>query len=158
MAEPCRIRPTEPADLGSLTLLEQAAFSDPWSSEMLREALDAAGAVSLIAEASSGAVIGSALARAAADEGEILSIAVDPAVRGQGVGRLLLAATLDLLVAAGATSVWLEVRPSNTAARALYRSAGFTAAGVRRRYYRRPQEDALVLTWRRPAADGAARQ
>ena len=72
---------------------------------------------------------------------------------------LLHAAGHDVaLVARGARTVWLEVRPSNQAARALYRAVGFAAAGVRRGYYRRPPEDALVLSWHPAAPDGAAPQ
>jgi ribosomal-protein-alanine N-acetyltransferase len=156
MADPCRIRPTTPDDLGELALLEQAAFSDPWSSEMLTEALETRGAVALVADDPAGRVCGSVMARVAADEGEILTIAVAPALRGHGLGRRLLDAALEQLVSRGARSVWLEVRPSNHAARAMYRAAGFAAAGLRRGYYRRPAEDALVLSWRPPAPEGAA--
>lgn len=155
MVESCRIRPTTPADLGALTLLEQAAFSDPWSSEMLTEAMASDGAVSLAATDSEGAIIGSVLGRVAADEGEILSIAVAPEARGLGLGRALLTRALAEMVAGGAESVWLEVRTSNEAAKAVYRAVGFQAAGIRRGYYRRPHEDALVLSWRPSAPTGA---
>ncbi|HET9065250.1 MAG TPA: ribosomal protein S18-alanine N-acetyltransferase [Gemmatimonadales bacterium] len=158
MVESCRIRPTVPADLGALTLLEQAAFSDPWTSEMLIEAMTTTGAISLAATDASGMIIGSVLGRVAADEGEILSIAVAPQARGIGLGRALLVRALDALVAGGAASVWLEVRPSNEAAKAMYRAVGFQAAGIRRGYYRRPHEDALVLSWRPPAPTGTPPQ
>ncbi len=158
MVEPFRIRPTAPADLGALTLLEQAAFSDPWSSEMLIEAMTTSGAISLAAIDAAGVIIGSVLGRVAADEGEILSIAVAPEARGMGLGRTLLTQALDALVAGGAGSVWLEVRMGNEAAKAMYRAVGFLAAGVRRGYYRRPHEDALVLSWRPPAPTGAPPQ
>jgi ribosomal-protein-alanine N-acetyltransferase len=140
-----RIRPTTPADLPALTLLEQEAFSDPWSSEMIAEAITAPGAVALAVEADDGALVGSVLGRVVADEAEILTIAVAPTARRRGLGRQMLDAALADLGAAGATSVWLEVRSSNHAARAMYRAAGFVAAGVRPRYYRRPTEDALIL-------------
>ncbi|MCA9762666.1 MAG: ribosomal protein S18-alanine N-acetyltransferase [Gemmatimonadetes bacterium] len=158
MAEPFRIRPTTPDDLGALALLEQGAFSDPWTSEMLTDAMQTRGAVALVAADATGRPVASVMARAAADEGEILTIAVAPEVRGQGLGRRLLDAALGELVARGARTVWLEVRPSNQAARALYRAVGFAAAGVRRGYYRRPPEDALVLSWHPSAPDGAAPQ
>ncbi len=145
MAEPYRIRPTAPADLAELTLLEQAAFSDPWSSEMLREAIASPGTISLLAEDAEGRVAASALARLIGDEGELLSIAVDPARRGQGLGRRLLNDVLRRLTRGGASTVWLEVRSSNAAALSLYHSAGFVAAGSRRGYYRRPIEDAVIM-------------
>lgn len=158
MADAFRIRPTTPDDLGELALLEQGAFSDPWTPEMLTEAMQTRGAVALVAVDATDRPRASVMARAAADEGEILTIAVSPEVRGQGIGRQLLDAALRQLVGRGARSVWLEVRPSNHAARAMYRSAGFSAAGLRRGYYRRPPEDALVLSWRPSAPDGAAPQ
>ncbi len=158
MADRCRIRPTTPADLPELTLLEQGAFSDPWSSEMIADAISAPGAVALVAEAGDGEIVGSVLGRVVDDEAEILTIAVSPAARRQGLGREMLDAALADLGAAGATSVWLEVRPSNHAARAMYRAAGFVAAGVRPRYYRRPAEDALILRLGPLAPTGTARQ
>jgi ribosomal-protein-alanine N-acetyltransferase len=144
MADHYRIRPTTPADLPALVRLEGSAFSDPWSLAMLEEALAARGAVTLVAETGEG-VIGSVMGRNGADEGEILTIAIDPASRRQGLGRRLLLAALDQMSAGGARTVWLEVRTSNVAARMMYLGSGFVAAGVRRGYYRRPTEDALIL-------------
>ena len=79
------------------------------------------------------------------DEAEVLNLAVSPSCRGLGVGGMLLDAALSEAAAAGATSVFLEVRESNVAARALYASRGFTEISRRSRYYRKPVEDALVL-------------
>jgi ribosomal-protein-alanine N-acetyltransferase len=62
------------------------------------------------------------------------------------------------MATAGARSVWLEVRTSNVAARMMYLAAGFVAAGVRRGYYRRPTEDALILRLEIAASDGAREQ
>jgi ribosomal-protein-alanine N-acetyltransferase len=85
------------------------------------------------------------MGRYVADEGEILTIAIDPTCRRQGLGRLLLQSALNQMSAGGARTVWLEVRTSNVAARMMYLGSGFVAAGVRRGYYRRPTEDALIL-------------
>lgn len=141
----CRIRPTASADLPALVALERAAFSDPWTPAMLREALAEPSSVALVAEGEDGVFLGAVLARHAAGEGEILSIAIDPAHRGAGHGRALLEAALAALLAAGVATVWLEVRRSNEAAQRLYAGAGFVAVGVRRGYYRDPLEDAVVL-------------
>jgi ribosomal-protein-alanine N-acetyltransferase len=97
--------------------------------------------VTLVVE-SGGKVLGSVMARQAADEGEILTIAVDPGHRRQGLGHRLLEAATAQMAAAGVRTVWLEVRTSNVAARMMYLGSGF---GVRRGYYRRPTEDALIL-------------
>jgi ribosomal-protein-alanine N-acetyltransferase len=153
MADDCRIRPTTPADLPVLARLEGSAFSDPWSLAMLEEALAARGAVTLVADLA-GEVIGSVMGRAVADEGEILTIAIDPAHRRQGLGRHLLAAALGQMAVTGVRTVWLEVRTSNVAARMMYLGSGFVAAGVRRGYYRRPTEDALILKRELTASPG----
>jgi ribosomal-protein-alanine N-acetyltransferase len=92
-----------------------------------------------------GKVVGYILATAAADEGEILIVGVDPAARRQGVAAALLTDALAGLRAAGAKAVFLEVRRGNKAAVALYNRFGFGEAGVRKGYYSDTGEDALLL-------------
>jgi len=90
-------------------------------------------------------VVGYVIAHHAADEAEILNLGVDPEERRHGVGRALIHDMLSLLHARGISSVFLEVRESNSVAQGLYASLGFTRVGRRRHYYRRPAEDAVVL-------------
>jgi ribosomal-protein-alanine N-acetyltransferase len=80
------------------------------------------------------------------DEMHILNLAVHPAQRRRGIARRLLSEGLAQARELGAELAWLEVRPSNTAARALYESFGFKEVGRRPRYYDDTQEDALLLT------------
>ena len=80
------------------------------------------------------------------DEAEILDVAVDPVQRRSGAGRLLVGAAFDQCREKGVQSLGLEVRVSNLPAIALYRSFGFTDAGVRRRYYENG-EDALLMQY-----------
>ncbi len=87
---------------------------------------------------------GFALARVAADEAEILTLAVIPATRRQGLGRALLSAAMARARAAGARRMVLEVSAGNIPARALYAASGFAAAGRRQRYYE-DGSDALIL-------------
>ncbi|OYW10169.1 MAG: ribosomal-protein-alanine acetyltransferase [Rhodospirillales bacterium 12-71-4] len=88
--------------------------------------------------------IGFVLARVAADEAEILTLAVVPEARRTGQGGALLAAAMAGALARGAAAMFLEVSERNLAARALYAAAGFGEVGRRRRYY--PDgADALVL-------------
>ena len=100
--------------------------------------------------ASNGGLI---LARVAADEAEILTLAVTPQARGRGLGRRLLQTALDHARTQGAASMFLEVSPANAPALALYARAGFAPVGRRPRYYP-GGGDALVL--RRPLSPGAA--
>jgi ribosomal-protein-alanine N-acetyltransferase len=95
---------------------------------------------------------GMILTRVAADEVEVLTLAVIPKVRRQGIGFRLLEAALTHAAARGARTAFLEVAIGNVAARGLYERSGFEAAGLRRRYYA-DGTDALVL--RRPLLQSA---
>jgi ribosomal-protein-alanine acetyltransferase len=85
------------------------------------------------------------LAREILGTAEVLNLAVVPEFRGRGLGAELLDAGLSAVRARGGSEVFLEVRASNAVAQALYAGRGFRTEGRRRGYYRRPDEDALVL-------------
>src|SRR5947209_197660 len=87
---------------------------------------------------------GMVLARVAADEAEILTLAVLPDRRRRGLARALLERTMQAAARRGAGAMFLEVAEANRAARALYEGAGFVEVGRRRGYYR-GGGDALVL-------------
>jgi len=118
-------------------------FSDPWSTQDFRDCL-VSDALFLVGDRG-GKVGGYVVAIDAADEGEILNLAVDPGGRRQGLGRALVLSVLEALAARGARQIYLEVRDSNGPARALYAAQGFQEVGRRKQYYRRPVEDAIVL-------------
>jgi len=150
MGAPFRIRPATEADLPAIAALERRCFADPWSADSFRAFLPG---VALLAEDGSG-LLGYVFALHAADVGEILNVAVAPEARRRGVGAALVERACAFLVGLGADTVFLEVRESNVAAQALYRGLGFSAVGRRRRYYRRPLEDALVLARLFPGGNG----
>lgn len=148
MADRCRLRRASPADVSALAALERAAFSDPWTARQLATAIGDEAVSAWVAEESCGGdrtIVGYALGRTVADEGELLSIASAPSRRRRGIGRVLLDTALRDMVDRGATAAWLEVRRSNAGAQAMYRAAGFVEAGARRRYYAEPVEDALIF-------------
>lgn len=125
-----------------MATLHAEAFDAPWG-EAAFQALIGQTGVSLIEEAD-----GFILIRTVADEGEILTLAVRPSARRSGLGTRLVEQGVVEAAARGATRLFLEVAEDNAAARALYARAGFTQAGLRRRYYARaegPAVDALVL-------------
>lgn len=93
-----------------------------------------------------GKAIGLVAVRTIAGDAEILNLAIDPVWRGRGLGRSLLETALASCKAKGARSVFLEVRESNSVARAFYAALGFVEAGRRPGYYRDPDEAALVLS------------
>lgn len=153
MDGPCRLRPATSADATTIARLEREVFSDPWSTESIRETIGMPWIFTHVAEDQVGTVVGYVFCREVAGESEILNLAVDPAIRRGGVGRVLLTAALEWLAVRGATETFLEVRASNVAAIRLYEGAGFSAVGRRPDYYQRPVEDAVL--YRRPAPGSA---
>ncbi len=128
-------------DAAALAALHEAAFppADRWGADAIRLMLEMPGTFA-IHEPGQGFV----LARVAAEEAEILTLAVHPAARRRGRGAALLAGAMMGAAARGAEAMFLEVAESNAAGRALYAAAGFSEVGRRRRYY--PDGgDALVL-------------
>jgi len=124
-------------------VVERLAFADPWREGDFADAV--AGGVPFFVAELGGGIVGYAIGRVAADEGEILNVGVHPERRRRGIARALVRTLLGALGAAGARQVYLEVRESNVAARQLYAAYGFGEVGRRARYYRRPVEDAVIL-------------
>jgi ribosomal-protein-alanine N-acetyltransferase len=133
------------ADLPRLAELEAAGFAEPWSPEMLAAELTHPGSVVLVAGGGDGrALSGYACFRLGAGEAELLRVAVAPEARGRGIARQLIAAGFERLRVAGIATCFLEVRPANASALAVYHALGFERRGHRRAYYR-DGSDALVL-------------
>ena len=132
-------------DVHAVVAIEEQAFTDPWSANAFEEALSHPAVYFACARSGGGDIVGYVVAWFAADEGEIANLAVAPSGWGSGIGRGLLNAALSAAASRGAAAVYLEVRDSNERARRLYQSSGFEEIGRRRRYYRRPVEDAIVL-------------
>ena len=148
------------ADIAAIAAIEQRAFSDPWSERSFHDVLAHSRMYfACIREDGDGytaaRVVGYVVAWFAGGQGEIANLAVDEAVRGRGLGAALLAAALDEARRLGTEEVFLEVRNSNMRARQLYESRGFIEVGRRRRYYRRPVEDAIILRWTEAFGAGA---
>ena len=132
-----------------LAEIHLAAFpsNEAWSADVMALQLGLAGAFGLIHQAGGPHNIrpgGMLLARVTADEAEILTIAVAPNARRQGLGRTLLLAAMHQAARQGAAAMFLEVSVANQPAQALYEAAGFRAVGRRRGYYS-GGGDALVL-------------
>ena len=137
------IRAMEPGDLPRCAAIEATA-PDPWTEPQLAEEL-ASDFGRLFVACRDGQTAGLAVFQLAAGEASLNALTVDPAARRQGAGRALLTGALAALRAEGAQSCFLEVRAGSAAARALYESVGFAAAGVRRGFYRNPAEDGVVM-------------
>ena len=147
MRAPVIVRETGIEAGAAIAALEAACFDAPWSIADLRSLLDG-GLARVWTAGSSTDVVGAAVLRIVAGEGELLRIAVHPERQRQGVGRALLRAVLSAGADACPLGVHLEVRASNGAARRLYEREGFVEQGRRRDYYGAPREDAVLMHWR----------
>jgi len=130
-----------PAHAEAMALLHGYAFAarERWGPGAIGLQLGLPGAFGWIAPAG-----GMILARTVADEAEVLTLAVDPAVRRTGIGRALLDQAMGTARQRGAAAMFLEVAFANAPARSLYAGASFVQVGRRRGYY--PEGgDALVL-------------
>ena len=130
-----------PAHAAVMAEIHRAAFppAEAWSRDVILLHLEMPTAIGFVHP--DGGMI---LARLAADESEILTLAVLPARRRQGIGAALLRAAMRAASEGAARSMFLEVAVTNEAARTLYGGQGFTEAGLRRHYYA-DGTDALVL-------------
>ena len=142
-----KIVPMNADHLDELEKLEKICFSRPWSRKMLAEELENQCAAFLVAQdGDTGRVVGYAGLLVVADEGYITNVAVFPEYRRRGVAAQLLSVFENFARGSHLAFLTLEVRPSNTAAIALYESFGFRQVGRRKNYYDLPKEDALILT------------
>lgn len=132
-------------DLEAISRIELSAYAYPWTFGIFRDCL-AAGYECWVLERSA-EIIGYGVLSVGGGEAHILNLCVAPAEQGRGHGRRLLARLLDLARWHRSERVFLEVRPSNATAIALYESAGFNEIGKRPNYYpgKRGREDALVM-------------
>jgi [ribosomal protein S18]-alanine N-acetyltransferase len=124
-----------------LAIIHASAFpeGEAWGPDAIALSLELPGAFGLLR-----AGAGMILARVAAGEAEVLTLAVAEPARRRGVASALLGAAMAEAMARGAATMFLEVSTRNEAARTLYARAGFTEVGRRARYYA-DGSDALVL-------------
>ena len=121
--------------------LEKQNFSEPWSENSVRGELTNALALWLVA-LDGEEVVGYVGSQTVLGEADMMNIAVAPSHRRQGIARLLVE---ELIRQLDASMLTLEVRASNEGAIKLYESLGFRQVGLRKNYYRKPKEDALIL-------------
>jgi ribosomal-protein-alanine N-acetyltransferase len=139
------LRPMTEGDLEAVAQMESRSYAFPWTQDIFRDCLRVGYCcrVCMLGQR----LIGYAIMSVAVGESHLLNICVDPEFQGQRLGRRILERMLNLAKQRGADTAFLEVRPSNRAAVALYHSLGFNEIGLRRGYYPAAQgrEDALVL-------------
>ena len=133
-------------DIDQIIAIDRVSFSLPWPERSFRfDLTDNPASRCWVAEID-GKVVGMVVAWLIVDEVHVATIATHPDFRRRGVAKKLLAHTLQHLKEEGAQSSFLEVRASNFAAQEMYRKFGYEKSGVRPRYYKDNDEDALLMT------------
>ena len=140
------LRPMREADVDAVMAVEVRAYPFPWTAGIFRDCLRAG--YPMWVQEQGGQLVGYAVLSIAADEAHLLNLCTAPGHEGRGLGRRLLQSMLRIARGHRAQRMFLEVRPSNPRAIALYERSGFNEIGRRPRYYpdhdgRR--EDAIVM-------------
>jgi ribosomal-protein-alanine N-acetyltransferase len=144
-AAPAALRPMREADLDAVMAIERRAYPFPWTHGIFRDCLRADYPAWVLHDG--GCIIGYGVLSVAAGEAHVLNVCIDPQCQGHGHGRWLLRSLVRIARGHGAQRLFLEVRPSNPQAIALYFDEGFNEIGRRPRYYpaHAGREDAIVM-------------
>jgi len=137
------VRKLHAGDIDAVLAIERRSYPDPWPRSAFTDDLDGK-APPLVAECE-GRIAGYICCMLGPQELHITNIAVDEPFRRRGIAAQLLAAAIASGAVHGCAWVYLDVRPSNRAARMLYEQFGFVELFRRKRYYIRPPEDCLVM-------------
>lgn len=143
---PVRV-PMHLAHLPAVLAIEQAVYAFPWTHGNFVDSL-AAGHVAHVLRSGAQSLVGYSVAMNGFQEMHLLNITVSPPWQHRGLARGLLDALVDQCRREGTPTLWLEVRPSNQRARAMYKRYGFVEVGLRRGYYPAAggrREDACVM-------------
>lgn len=145
-----QIRNMTTDDLEQVCQIENNSFSVPWSYKSFEESLANPNVCYVVAcpEDNAQQILGYCGAYLIGDEADINQVAVVELHRGHGVARQMLGELMRMLEAKSISAITLEVRKSNAAAIALYEGLGFVTEGVRKNFYEKPTEDALIM-WKR---------
>lgn len=132
--------------IDDIIMLEKTCFSLPWTRRQLMNQRTDDGHVFIAACAGTGTVLGYLGVDCVLDEGYISNVAVTPEYRRQGIGDALLNETIHRALERELSFLTLEVREGNAQALALYEKHGFIKVGLRKNYYTKPTENAILMT------------
>ena len=143
------LRPMIEGDLDQVVVVEYASYPFPWTRGIFKDCLSSGYCCWVMEDTDSlaGELKGYGILSVAAGEAHVLNVAISPKQRQQGLARHLMFHLLDVAKDHNVETVFLEVRPSNTAAFRLYHALGFNQVGQRRDYYptETGREDALIM-------------
>lgn len=140
-------RRMEEKDIEEVSRIEEETFSMPWSPASFREMLKSGSTFYAVAE-EEGRVLGSCGVLQVLEEGNITNVVVEKKYRGRGIGTALLAFLMEEGKKQGISAYTLEVRVSNGEAIHVYEKLGFVSEGIRKNFYEKPKEDAVIM-WKR---------
>ncbi|WP_211289568.1 [Ribosomal protein S18]-alanine N-acetyltransferase [Sporomusa silvacetica DSM 10669] len=139
------IRRMQESDLDAVLVVENRAFTTPWSRAAFEEEITSNDLAHYLVVVEDGKLVGYGGFWLVLDEAHVTNIALLPEHQGAGYGSLLLEHMILTAKMLGAVSMTLEVRPSNVPARKLYSRRGFVERGLRPNYYAELGEDALIM-------------
>lgn len=131
-------------DVPIIADIEKMTYTMPWSDTSFYSEVYSRYSLTRIAELE-GRIVGYICVRQIADECHLLNLTVDSAFRRRGIASLLFTDVLEDLTGSGGRFLYLEVRASNHEAKRLYEKFGFKMVGMRKNYYIRPEENALIM-------------
>ena len=139
------IRPMKRDDVETVLSIESLVFTTPWQADTFLNLIGRPGSELWVMEHPVAGILAYAVLWCVLDQAELANIAVRSEYRGQGYASRLLERVLQVARDREVETIYLEVRASNTQALELYDRFGFSQVGVRKNYYDRPKEDALVM-------------
>ncbi len=148
-----QVRGMRAEDLAAVSAMENISYDFPWSAGIFSDCVKAGHPCWVLCVDAD--IAGYGILSMGAGEAHVLNLCIGPEYRGRGLGRHLLNRLLDIARWNGAEQAFLEVRPSNPLAKALYESVGFSEIGRRPRYYpaHDGREDAIVMALNIAASD-----
>ncbi len=138
------ITEAESADIPEIVRLEEKYIPGGWSYEGFADWIKGERNI-MFKAVKNGELTGFVNGSFVLDEGELLNIAVEEELRGQGTAERLLAALCKVLKEKGVSVIFLEVRENNGRAQGFYRKSGFEKIGIRRNYYHDPEDNAVIM-------------
>ncbi len=139
------LRAMQLADLPQVVAIEAQSHLEPWTQQAFRAELEGSLVAQPLVALRNDEIVGYVVPWFVVDEVQIANITVKENFRQRGIGRMLLEHVLKFAAERCSRVVYLEVRDSNAAARAMYESMGFVVEGVRPKYYGRGREDAILM-------------
>lgn len=131
-------------DISQVAEIERQIFSIPWSEKAFRDSMESDNTIYIVAKENN-SVAGYAGMYLSFEEGNITNVAVNPLSRRKGIGEKIVRDILNRAYEKGVRDVFLEVRETNSVAIALYEKIGFKEEGIRKNFYDKPRENALIM-------------